>query len=130
MPSPNILAEFREAWLPHVTDAGLLRLTELLRQASPLLIHGMFTSAVPMGCLATQIGWHHPDTAHCQHDAGIYWLARVARLNPATSAVIVAWDQRGVHDWALRAALLDACEAEATERAAVREPAFAFAECC
>ena len=90
MLSPECLGELRSAWLPHMTDAGLDRLTELLEKGSPLLIHGCFTRAVPMGCLASHVAWHHPRTAHLTADAGITWLYHVAGLNPATSAVILA----------------------------------------
>ena len=115
MPTP--LAEFRTAWLPHATDSGLRRLAELLEQASPLLIHGAFSRAMPMGCLATQLAWQHPRTEHLQADAGVCWLTRVARLNPATSAVIQAWDRDGVHDWELRSELIAACRDELARRA-------------
>ena len=64
------LNELREEWLPHVTDAGLERIIDLLEKSSPLLIHGAFTRAVPMGCLATQIAWNHPRTCHLTLDAG------------------------------------------------------------
>jgi hypothetical protein len=111
------VAEFRTAWLPHVTDDGLNRLIELLEKASPLLIHGTFTRALPMGCLASHIAWNHPQTCRFDHEAGVMWLARVARLNPATSAVILAWDHNGAGDFELRTALLDACRAEAAARA-------------
>ena len=50
MPALDPIAEFRTAWLPHVSDEGLARITDLLEKASPLLIHGAFTRAVPMGC--------------------------------------------------------------------------------
>ena len=53
MLSKSCLEELQGAWLPNVTDAGLDRLIDLLEQGSPLLIHGSFTRAVPMGCLAT-----------------------------------------------------------------------------
>ena len=43
------VAEFRDTWLPNVSDRGLARLVELLGKASPLLIHGAFTRAVPQG---------------------------------------------------------------------------------
>ena len=111
------LAEFRSAWLPHVTDDGLNRLIELLEKASPLLIHGMFTRAVPMGCLASHIAWNHPQTCRFDHEAGVLWLSRVAGLNPATSAVILAWDRHGAGDFQLRTALLEACRDEKTTRA-------------
>ena len=55
-----------------------------------------------MGCLATHVGWNHPQTAHLTLDAGITWLYRVACLNPATSQVLREWDRRGVHDVELR----------------------------
>ena len=121
MPTTDPVAEFRAAWLPHVTDSGLSRITDLLEKASPLLIHGAFTRAVPMGCLASHIGWNHPQTCHFDHEAGVMWLAKVAALNPATSAVILAWDRHGAGDFALRAALLEACRDEQDARR--REPA-------
>lgn len=98
--------ELRASWLPHITDAGLNRLIELLEKGSPLLIHGSFSRTVPMGCLATHVAWNHPRTAHLTIDAGIDWLHRVAGLNPATSHVIREWDRRGTHDWDMRADLL------------------------
>lgn len=106
MLSPECVEELRSAWLPHITDAGLDRLVNLLEKSSPLLIHGCFTRAVPMGCLATHIAWHHPRTRHLTLDAGITWLHRIASLNPATSHVLREWDRRGVHDLELRADLL------------------------
>jgi hypothetical protein len=110
------VAEFRAAWLPHVTDSGLARIVELLEKGSPLLIHGAFTRAVPMGCLASHIAWNHPQTCRYQHEAGVVWLSRVAGLNPATSAVILAWDRGGTGDFTLRTALLDECRKEAARR--------------
>jgi hypothetical protein len=116
MPADPV-AELRAAWLPHVSDRGLDRLVELLGKASPLLIHGAFTRAVPQGCLATHVAWNHPTTCHLSHEAGVIWLAKVAKLNPATSAVILAWDERGVGDFELRTALLAACLDEQKRRA-------------
>jgi hypothetical protein len=110
------VAEFRAAWLTHVSDSGLSRIIELLEKGSPLLIHGAFTRAVPMGCLASHIAWNHPQTCQYQHEAGIVWLSKVAGLNPATSAVILAWDRGGTGDFALRTALLDECRKEAVRR--------------
>ena len=91
-----------------------------------------------MGCLATHIAWHHPRTARYNDDAGVQWLTRVAGLNPATSAVILAWDRTG-GEWAVRATLLDACRAEQARRAgrpvnvapatAVEDDAFAACPC-
>jgi hypothetical protein len=89
-----------------MTDAGLDRLIDLLENDSPLLIHGCFTRAVPMGCLATHVAWHHPKTAHLTFEAGVSWLYRVAGLNPATSRVIREWDGRGSQNWDFRADLL------------------------
>jgi hypothetical protein len=110
------LNELREEWLPHITDAGLERIIDLLEKSSPLLIHGAFTRAVPMGCLATQIAWNHPATSRWTTEAGIMWLSRVAGLNPATSKVIRAWDAGGTRDWELSTALLDAFRAERERR--------------
>jgi hypothetical protein len=112
----HTVAEFRTHWLPHVTDDGLARLIGLLDSASPLLIHVAFTRACAMGCLATHIAWHHPETAEFSLDAGIAWLTRVAGLNPATSQVIRAWDCGGQTDWDLRHALLAACKEERVRR--------------
>lgn len=125
MPSPDAAAEFRAAWLPHVTDGGLDRLIDLLGKASPLLIHGAFTRAVPMGCVASHIAWNHPRTCRFDHEAGVMWLTRVAGLNPATSAVLLAWDRSGVADFGLRSDLLAACVEEKTHRTGVEhlEPA-------
>ena len=71
-----------------------------------MLVHGCFTRAVPMGCLATHVALNHPRTAHLTLDAGITWLHNVAGLNPATSHVIREWDRRGAADWEVRSELL------------------------
>jgi hypothetical protein len=117
MLSPECLGELRSAWLPNTTETGLSRLIDLLESGSPLLIHGCFTRAVPMGCLATHIAWHHPRTAHLTGEAGITWLHRVAGLNPATSYVLREWDRRGVHDLDLRGELLAVLREEQRARA-------------
>jgi hypothetical protein len=122
---PPYLQELQDEWFPHITDSGLERIIELLDRSSPLLIHGAFTRAVPMGCLATHIGWHHPRTCRWTAEAGIMWLSRVAGMNPATSKVILAWDSSGQHDRELRADLLEAFRAERERRSAaqrVEEP--------
>lgn len=116
MPTIEPVAEFRTAWLPHITDSGLNRLIDLLEKASPLLIHGTFTRAVPMGCLASHVAWNHPQTCRYDHEAGVMWLSHVAGLNPATSAVILAWDRHGAGDFQLRSALLEACREEQAAR--------------
>ena len=116
MSTAEPLAEFRTAWLPHVTDDGLNRVIELLEKASPLLIHGTFTRAVPMGCLASHVAWNHPRTCRFDHEAGVMWLSKVAGLNPATSSVILAWDHAGCGDFQLRTALLEACRDEQSAR--------------
>lgn len=107
MLSQACAAEFQNYWLPNMTDVGLARLVDLLQKDSPFLIHGCFTRAVPMGCLASHIAWNHPETCASTVDAGIYWLHRVAGLNPATSLVIREWDTRGSKDWQLRSDLLE-----------------------
>ncbi len=123
MLSPECLGELRSAWLPNVTDAGLERLMDLLEKGSPLLIHGCFTKAVPMGCLASHVAWNHPRTCHQTIDAGINWLHQVAGLNPATSKVLREWDRRGARDLELRADLLDVFRAERQARQARKAPA-------
>jgi hypothetical protein len=120
MSTQEPVAEFRAAWLPHVTDDGLNRIIDLLEKASPLLIHGTFTRALPMGCLASHIAWNHPRTCRFDHEAGVLWLSRVAGLNPATSAVILAWDRHGAGDFPLRTAFLDACHEEVAARGAAK----------
>jgi hypothetical protein len=116
MTVPPYLNELRDEWFPHITDAGLNRVIELLEKNSPLLIHGAFTRAVPMGCLATHIAWHHPQTCRWTVEAGIMWLSRVAGLNPATSKLIRVWDSAGQHDLDLRSSLLAAFKSERDRR--------------
>jgi hypothetical protein len=109
--------ELQTAWFPHMTDAGLDRVIDLLEKASPLLISGCFSKAASMGCLATHIAWQHPQTEHLDIEAGVAWLTRVAGLNPATSQVIREWDTRGAKDWTLREDLLRVFLAERKNRA-------------
>jgi len=120
----DFIRELRSSWLPNVNDAGLNRVIELLEKQSPLLVHGRFTGAVPMGCLATHFGWHHPSVSHRTSDAGILWLTRVAGLNPATSKVILDWDQCGPQAWSFRTELCDLLREEREARH-VRECALA-----
>jgi hypothetical protein len=123
MLSPDCDRELRSSWLPNITDAGLDRLIDLLEKGSPLLIHGCFTRAVPMGCLATHVAWNHPRTAHLTLDAGITWLHNVAGLNPATSHVIRNWDCRGADNWEVRRDLLAVfTEERRCRREAVPQP--------
>jgi hypothetical protein len=113
MLSQECRREFQTSWLPNISSSGRKRLIELLEKSSPLLIHGSFTRVLPMGCLATHVGWNHPQTAHLTLDAGICWLNHVAGLNPATSHVIREWDRVGDNDYELRddiLALLKGCE--------------------
>ena len=116
MLSHECLHELRSAWLPNITDHGLNHLVGLLEKASPLLIHGSFTRAVPQGCLATHIAWNHPCTTHLTQEAGITWLHHVAGLNPATSHVIREWDMCGGNDFEFRAELLSQLRAEQLRR--------------
>ena len=106
MLSKECVLELQTSWLPNMTDVGLDRVIDLLEKSSPLLVHGSFTRAVPMGCLATQVAWNHPQTAHLTLDAGICWLNRVAGLNPATSFIIREWDRCGAANYETRADLL------------------------
>jgi hypothetical protein len=116
MLTPECVEELRSAWLPNITDAGLDRLIELLEKGSPLLIHGSFSRAVPMGCLATHAAWNHPRTAHFTVEAGINWLHHIARLNPATSHIIREWDRRGAQDWEMRSDLIEEFRRERQRR--------------
>ena len=106
MLSNESLNELRSAWLPNITDDGLSHIIQLLEKASPLLIHGSFTRAVPQGCLATHIAWNHPRTTHLTQEAGISWLHHVAGLNPATSHVVREWDSCRCNAFAARSELL------------------------
>jgi hypothetical protein len=121
MLSNEFVRELDSSWLPNLTDAGLDRLINLLQKASPLLIHGCFTRAVPMGCLATHAAWNHPKTAHLNLEAGITWLHRVAHLNPATSYVIRDWDTHGSQNWEMRSELMALLQEE-KQRRANKEP--------
>jgi hypothetical protein len=120
MLTPDCLGELRTAWLPNMTDTGLERLITLLEKGSPLLIHGCFTRAVPMGCLASHLAWNHPRTSHLTLDAGITWLHHVAHLNPATSVVLREWDRRGTKDLDLRNDLLAVLKQERQQRQGAR----------
>ena len=102
----DFVTELRTAWLPNVSDAGLERVIDLLEKGSPLLLSGRFTGAAAMGCLATHIGWHDAAVGHRTDDAGILWLTRVARLNPATSHVIREWDRCRHNDFEVRSEFL------------------------
>ena len=133
MLSAKSLFEFETQWLPHVTDTGLNRLISLIESGSPLLIHGAFTKACAMGCLATHIAWHHPVTKSHNEEAGVMWLTRVAGLNPATSHVILEWDRVGASDWNLRSRLLEACRQERdarNEEPAIESEAFCELQSC
>jgi hypothetical protein len=116
MLSEECVRELHRSWLPNITDDGLNRLIELLEKGSPMLIHGSFTRAVPMGCLATQIAWNHPRTCHLTLDAGVSWLNLVAGLNPATSLVIREWDRAGAANYEIRADLLTIFKEERLRR--------------
>lgn len=118
MLSQECLGELRSAWLPNITDAGLERLIDMLEKSSPLLIHGCFTRALPMGCLATHVAWNHPRTQHLTVDAGINWLHGVAGLNPATSHIVREWDRRGAQNLQLRLDLLAELRQERRQRSA------------
>lgn len=111
-----VIHELQSSWLPNMTDAGLDRVINLLEHGSPLLIHGAFSKAAAMGCLATHIAWNHPETEHLSHEAGITWLTHKAGLNPATSQVIREWDGRGTKDWAFREDLVGFLLAERERR--------------
>lgn len=123
MLSRDCQQELQATWLPNITDTGLERLIELLERASPLLIHGCFTRAIPMGCLATHVAWNHPETAHLNQDAGIMWLHHVAGLNPATSHVLREWDRCGVRDLSVRQELLEVFREEKERRRGTQSPA-------
>jgi hypothetical protein len=116
MLSQECLHEFRTAWLPNITEEGLTHLVNLLEKASPLLIHGSFTRALPQGCLATHIAWNHPCTTHLTQEAGITWLHQVAGLNPATSQVIREWDLSRHNDFEMRSQLLELLREERRQR--------------
>jgi hypothetical protein len=117
MLSQECVRELQSAWLPNITDSGLDRLIELLEKGSPLLVHGCFSRALPTGCLATHAAWHHPLTANITAEAGVSWLHRVAKLNPAMSHVIREWDTAGPHGVGVRLEFLRYFKDERTARA-------------
>jgi hypothetical protein len=125
MLSAECTRELNSSWLPNITDVGLDRLIDLLEKGSPLLIHGSFTRAVPMGCLATHIAWNHPRTAKLTLDAGICWLNHIAGLNPATSHVIREWDRCAEFDFEMRNELLAAFKKERQSRRQLPEETIA-----
>ena len=116
MLSQECTREFKNSWLPNITDVGVDRLIDLLEKGSPLLIHGSFTRSVPMGCLATHIAWNHPRTAKHTLDAGICWLNHIAGLNPATSHVIREWDRCAEYDYDMRCELTTILKQERARR--------------
>jgi hypothetical protein len=116
MTSKLTLSEFRAAWLPHISDSGIMRLADLLERNDPRLIHGSFQQLPTAGCLATHIAWHHPRTGHLNEEAGVIWLIHVARLNPATSLVIQDWDRLGHADWELRTGMIALLRQEEANR--------------
>ena len=130
MLSQECLRELRTVWLPNMTDGGLDRLIDLLGKGSPLLIHGSFSRAFPMGCLATHVAWNHPATAHLVVDAGICWLNRIAGLNPVNSHVIREWDQAMDSNWEVRAQLLEEIKnhRSARRQEPARKPRFRLAK--
>ena len=115
-PPQSVLDELHQRWFPGSTDGAVAHLVHLLESASPLLVSGYFSKMPPQGCLATQIAWHHPNTAHLAQDSGIVWLDRVANLSPVTSTVLTFWDARGANDLAYRHFLLDEFRAERHRR--------------
>jgi hypothetical protein len=120
MLSAEVVHELQSEWLPNVSDDGLDRIIDLLEKGSPLLLAGRFTGALPTGCLATHIAWHHPEVCHRTEDAGILWLTRVAGLNPATSRVIREWDSRNPQEWGFRSDLLTLFRQERGQRTAAK----------
>ena len=118
MTFPDCVSEFQQAWLPNITLAGLHRLAKLLDEQSPLLVHGTFTRAIPQGCVASHIAWNHPATQLYNEEAGVLWLTRIAKLNPATSKLILAWDDDGLQHRELSDNLLSLCRAEIDRREA------------
>jgi hypothetical protein len=123
MLSAECRRELETFWLPNLTDGALDRIVELLDKQSPLLVHGVFTRSMALGCLATQAAWRHPRTAQRGDDAGLHWLVHVAGVNPATSHVIREWDSHGMHDWEMRSKLLAIFRAEKQKRTGQACPA-------
>ncbi|QEL18466.1 hypothetical protein [Limnoglobus roseus] len=126
----SAVKEFRARWLPNATSNGLTRMVSLLEQGSPLLIHGAFSRCASQGCLATHLAWHHPQTQALHAEAGVVWLTKIARMNPATSALLLEWDRSGVHNWELREDLLSECRQELERRAEGTDARHRREECC
>ncbi len=123
MVSTNYVEEFEQCWLPQITNAGLNRLIELLEKGSPFLTHGSFHSGPLRGCLATHIAWNHPQTCYLDEDAGVFWLTKIAHLNPATSKVILSWDELGQANWYMRMELVRLLRMEKEHRENFKETA-------
>lgn len=115
------IAELEQHWFPNTPDSALVRVISLLESGSPLLINRAFERCSAMGCLATQIAWHHPTTNELS-EAGIYWLGKIVGLNPGTSQVIRAWDDFGLTNWTLRMELLGAFRNEQKRRQELANP--------
>ena len=93
--------ELEQSWLPNITDSGLERIIDLLRKDSPLLIHGCFTKAVPMG-----VAWRRtlPGiilSRNIARSMPAFIVSTTSHLNPATSLIIREWDARGRNNWDL-----------------------------
>ena len=74
------------------------------------------------------LGFAATDRLDLTLDAGVCWLNQVARLNPATSHVIRAWDCAGENDFELRSAFLTVLKDHRQRRTATAEPANRVAE--
>src|SRR5262249_12153957 len=116
MLSQECVRELPRCWLPNTTHQGLHRLLHPLEKGRPLLIHGSFPRAAPMGGLATHMAGNHPRTCHETLEAGTNWLTLVAGLNPATSLVIREWDRAGAANYEIRADLLTIFKEERQSR--------------
>ena len=115
--------ELHHHWFPHLSDAALTRLIELLEICLPLLTYGCFNRGSFHACLSTQVVWHHHRTSHLHHDAGVVWLSEVVGISPARSHVVREWDVRASREEEIYQDLLDELLAERERRENILTPA-------
>ena len=99
MASNTAVTEFRAAWLPHVTDDRPAPPRRSARQGQPAFdprrVHSAHADGLPR--LAHRLESPARRAISTTRPASM-WLSKVAGLNPATSAVILAWDRAGNAD--------------------------------
>ena len=100
MLSQEALDEFRDRWLPNMTDDGLSHLLGLLDEQSRLLVRNAWarnsgSATDAFGCLATQVARHDSRIGQMHGDEGFRWLKEVVGIDVTynISHVIYEWDK-------------------------------------